>query len=527
MFESLTVYLVLKLLRIFILEENRIKKSLRNYIYLLGNLAVNLILQFANRTIFIHTLGVSYLGINGLFSNVISLLNMVDLGLSTSVLYSFYKPLAEKDFEKINILLKFYKKIYYVISTAVFVLGMTLIPFLKYFVNLDKDIPNIYLFYIMLVINTAVSYLFVYKTCILVADQKQYVMTKYQIIFNVVRSILQIVALSLYSSYEIYLLILIITTIFQNMICAAKVDKIYPIKKTNEKLIESDKKELKNNIFSMFAYKIASQVFSGTDNIIISVLFGTISVGLYSNYLLIIQFISNIVGSIFSASTASVGNSIVVDSPKRRLEIFNDMQTISSMVGIFFTSELLLLINDFIKLWLGDEYVLNSLIVLAVVINFAMDCGFQPIWCFRNAAGIFVKLKYIMLVAAVLNIILSIGLGKLMGIPGVFFATTISRILSYFWYEPRILFKDFLNISERIYYKSWFKYVINLIITIVGEELIFNGFKIVSWRLWIVKATISSIISLGFIAICYCKSHVMMTFLSKMKKIIFSNSSEK
>lgn len=502
------------------MEVNRKQKSFKNFLYLLVNLLVNLVLQFVNRTVFINSLGLSYLGINGLFSNVISLLNMADLGIGTAMIYSFYRPLAERNYEKLNVLLSFYKKIYYIISFSVFLIGMLLIPWLKYIINLNDNIEHIYFYYILLVINTAVSYVFVYKTCILIADQKQYIMTRYQIIFNVIRSVLQIIALLVYSSYILYLVIMIIFTILQNVISAVKVDKLYPIKKVNRRLATEDKKELKNNIFSMFTYKIASQIFAGTDNIILSALFGTICVGIYSNYLLIIQFISNIVGSVFSASTASIGNSIVVDNSRKRLEIFETMQTISSIIGIFFSCELLLLIDDFINLWLGKKFQFDFIIVIAIVINFVMDCGFQPIWCFRNAAGIFVKLKYIMIVAAGLNVALSLILGKYLGVAGVFFATSLSRLCSYFWYEPRILFKDFFEEKEKKYYYAWIKYIVNLILIMMIEQLIFSDFVASNWLWWGAKACVSSVITIFFILILYSKSKLIKDCFIKIKNML-------
>lgn len=502
------------------MSESRTRKSAKNFLFAFANLMINLILQFLSRTIFIHTLGVTYLGINGLFTNVISLLNMVDLGIGTAVLYSFYKPLAENDFNKINAFLEYYKKIYFAIAAAIMVIGLGIIPWLKYIINLDQSISHVYLYYILLVTNTAVSYLFVYKTCVLVADQKQYILTWYQMLTNVVRTLVQVVALLMYNSYTIYLIVAILFTILQNIISTREVDKRYPIQGKSDVITKEERNHLKDNISSMFAYKVASQIFNGTDNILLSTIFGTIQVGLYSNYLLIIQYLSNIVGNLFSATTASIGNSIVVDKPQRRLEIFKTMQIVSCVIGTFFSCELLLLVNDFIVCWLGKEYTFSTIVVVSIVLNFLMDCGFQPIWCYRNAAGIFVKLKYIMLVAASLNVVFSIGLGYLLGVSGVFFATSLSRLLSYFWYEPRVLFKYFFETSEKTYYMTWFKYIITTILLSVVQYIIFKSFVVYCWGMWIIKGLLSSLISIICIYFLYRKDIYFQAFLNKILSII-------
>lgn len=501
------------------MSESRTRKSAKNFLFAFANLLINLILQFVSRTVFIHTLGVTYLGVNGLFTNVISLLNMADLGISTAVLYSFYKPLAENDFNKINAFLGYYKKIYYTIAGAIMAIGIGIIPWLKYIVNLEQSVSHIYLYYILLVVNTAVSYLFVYKTCVLVADQKQYIMTWYQMLTNVARTLVQVVALLMYKSYTIYLIVAILATIVQNIVSTREVDKRYPIQNRPGAITKEDRNYIKENISSMFAYKIASQIFNGTDNILLSMMFGTIQVGLYSNYLLIVQYVSNIVGNLFSATTASIGNSIVVDQPKRRLEIFKTMQIVSCVIGTFFSCELLLLVNDFIGCWLGKEYTFSTIVVVSIVLNFLMDCGFQPIWCYRNAAGIFVKLKYIMLVAAALNIIFSIGLGHLLGISGVFFATSLSRLLSYFWYEPRILFRDFFETSEKTYYMTWLKYIVSTVFLSIAQYVMFSSFVVNNWAMWIAKGALSSLISMTCIYLLYRKDEEFQEFLKKILSI--------
>lgn len=509
------------------MENERTKNSARNALHSIINLALTLVLQFISRTVFIVTLGNDYLGVNGLFNNVISLLNMVDLGIGTAVIFSFYRPLAEKDYQKVSSLLRYYKKIYNAIAACVLTLGLAIIPILKYIVNLDNDIPHLYLYYIIMVINTAVSYLFVYKTCVFSADQKQYIITQWQLIINVFRTIIQIIVLLVFNSFILYLVLGVAATIAQNVIVTKKVDHTYPLKKDANELKNEDKAFIRTNISAMFAYKFASSIFSSTDNIIISMIFGTVKVGIYSNYLLIVQYLSNVVGNIFIATTASVGNSIVVDSPERRLKIFNTLLTASHMIGVFCSVELFLLINDFILCWLGSAYQFSTLIVCAIVFNFCMDCAFQPIWSYRNAAGIFLKLKYIMAFAAIANIVLSTLIGQFIGIAGVFFATAIARLFTYFWYEPRILYNDYFHVSSKRYFFGWLRYITEITLIIVIEEKLFSFLIVTNWLHWLLKAVLTSLITILIVYALYRKTDGYLELKEKLLSFLHRKVSVK
>lgn len=311
---------------------SRIKNSVNNMISGFVYQALSLILSFVSRTVFIHTLGSEYLGLNGIFSDVLTLLSMADLGFNTAMAYTFYKPLANNDQQKLTSLVAFYKKVYNVIAIAVTVLGVLCIPFLKLIVNTEKDIPNLTIYYLFSLAGVVISYLYVYKTTIITADQKNYVVVKINIYTSLIKTILQIGVLYLFKNYILYLAIGVIVQYINNIIASKKAEKMYPYIKdvsNTEKIDKEVSRSIWKNMKSVFIYKFSGTMFNATDNIIISVLIGTSTVGVYSNYLMVSSKLLLVAQIIFSALTASIGNVIVKETPEKRYEVFSAMQSAS------------------------------------------------------------------------------------------------------------------------------------------------------------------------------------------------------
>lgn len=489
------------------MRESRTYNTVRNIFYGSCSQAFSLILNFIGRTIFIKTLGAEYLGINGLFSDVLMMLSMADLGFNTAMVYSFYKPLTEENYDRLAALTHFYKQVYNFIAFFVAVLGVLLIPFLQYIVNLDSAIPNLKIYYLCFLANTVISYLFVYRTSIITADQKGYIISKYQMWVNIFRTLIQISVLVVFKNYFLYLLIQVCATFFVNFIVSRKANKLYPkIKSTNVKLTIKEKKDIFENLKSIFIYKVSGILINGTDNTIISILVGTIWVGYYSNYNIVINALNFFINTIFSSATASVGNAIVTENSAKKYEMFQSIQIISLILSTFTTVCLSLLLSDLIYVWLGSEYVLDNLILISIILNFYLQCVLQPIWSFREATGLYRQTKYIMIITAIVNILLSIVLGKFMGMGGVFFASAISRLTTYFWYEPKLLFSQYFGERVSEYFIPLIKNALLTILIILVFTKIFSYTVITSWVMLILKTSIVAIITLIFIIAIYRKS---------------------
>lgn len=434
--------------------ESRSVRSTRNILSGLILKTVGYVMTFASKTIFIKVFGVEMLGLNGLFSNVIMLLSLADLGFSTAMAYSYYKPIAENDHEKIAALNHFYKKVYMFIALGITVTGLALIPFLKYIINLENEIEHLYLYYIITLADTVATYLFVYKSTIITANQQTYLINRFSTFCKFASAISQILIMLLFKNYIAYLSVTIVFTLVSNLYVSHTADKQYPYIKEKRELAKEDKKTIFENLKSVFLYKLSSVLLNSTDNIIISKLIGTVSVGYYSNYLMVANMITSYINMMFSSLTASIGSVMAKDSEDKQYTIFKSTQVLSAWICITISSCFYVLVNDFITIWVGERFHLDKYTVLAVAINFFLGGLLNSIWTFREAAGIYRKTKYIMVICAVINLVLSVIMGRYMGLCGVIFASAISRLVTYIWYEPIILFKNYFKKSPMDFFLS-------------------------------------------------------------------------
>lgn len=502
------------------MNSSRTKNSIRNIIFSFVNQVITILLGFVNRSIFIWTLGVGYLGISGLFSDILTMLSLADLGFSVALTYSMYRPLAEHDYDRLAALTGLYRRVYRIIALAVTVIGLALVPFLKYLINLRHPIPHITLYYLMFLANTVASYLVVYKTSILTADQKDYLLQKYQSIFNIGRTICMTIFLWLTHNYFVYLLIQVIFTYAQNFYSSHVAEQQYPFIKRRVAMPLREVKEIFRNLYSVFLYKISGVLLNATDNTIISVMIGTGMVGYYSNYSLITTQVTNLVNTIFYSLTASLGNLVVREKPRRRYQVFLAVQSVSDIFASICTACLFLLLQDLIRVWLGHQFLLSNLTLVAIIGNFYLGIILLPIWVYREATGLYQQVKYVMLVTAIINLGLSIGMAKWIGVAGVLFASAIARLLTYFWYEPILLFRRYFTASSWTYFASILKNIVVTIIVIGINMVLFSHLHVTSWFLLIVKACGIGIVSLALTLLCYARSQGLQLIWQRMKKVI-------
>lgn len=499
------------------MNNSRTKNSTRNITFSIVNKLITLVLAFVSRKIFIYCLSVEYLGIQGLFSDILTMLSFADLGFGAAMTFSMYKPLAENDTKRLAALTSFYKKVYGVIVIVIATVGCALIPFLKFLVKTQTEIPNLEIYYVLYLLNTIASYLVVYKTSVISADQKEYVITKYTSIFTILCTISECVFLLLTRNFVVYLIIRAVFTLSKNLYVSKKAEKMYPYINEKGELSKEEKKGLVNLIGSGFIYKIVGVVLSGTDNILISVIVGTVAVGYYSNYMIVSNQLTGFINIIFYSITASLGNLVVQESKKKCYDVFNVIQSTSMIISAFCTICLLFLQEDLISVWLGEKFVLDVMVLIAIAVNLYFTIILYPIRVYRDATGLYQKTKFVMLVTAVLNIVLSIVLGNIMGLAGILFATSISKMLTFFWYEPIVLFKEHFDKSSIHYFVSILKNLIVIGVISVVEYLVCTQITVIGWFSLILKSAVVGIIALVGVLLFYFKSQGIKLLLSKIK----------
>lgn len=422
----------------------RTKKSAKNLFAGLINRMVSVALSFAIRTIFLSCLSKDYLSVNGLYSGILTMLSFAELGFGTAITYSMYKPLADRDYEKLKQLMRLYRKVYFIVGAVILVLGLSLIPFMDLIIKNKPDIQGLTFYYIIFLLNTVSSYwFFAYRTSILNADQRSSVVSHYQSIFNIIKTILQIIILILFRNYTLYLFTQIGCTIARGIVLSVKVGKDYPIfhSKPKDALPKEEKRKIFKDTQALMLRKISFSVLYSSDTIIISSMVGVQWVGLLSNYVLFDDTITGILVQLNHAISASLGNYFAVENPEQGYKLFRRVEFLNYWLYSFCSIAMIVLINPFIELWLGKDYLLSLSIVVALVTRFFTAGYTHTMTTFRTTLGLFVHGKYIPVFTSIINIILSILMSMQWGVAGVLFATSITRLCTDIWFSPLVIYK--------------------------------------------------------------------------------------
>ena len=449
-------------MRGMIKKVSRTKNSIRNIKYAIVGQFTGLTISFINRMIFVHVLTSEYLGVGGLFTSILSMLSLAELGIGSAIVYSLYKPLAEKNNEKIKSLMLLYRKAYTIIGIAISILGILLTPFLGFFIKELPTIDNLRLIYILFVLNSAFSYFYSYKRSLIIADQKRHITTLYRYTFYFILNSTQIIMLLLTKNYVIYLILVLLNTILENYVISKKANKLYPylLDKEVNPLDINTKATIRKNVNAMIFHKIGSLVVSGTDNILLSKYVGISVVGIYSNYLLIIQALHTVINMIYTGITSSIGNLGATESKEKLEFTFNALNFLGFWAYGISSIALVVLLNPFISIWLGDNYLFGNKMVLVIIINYYLTGMRRCTITFRDALGLYWYDRYKAIFESIINLVASMLLIHSFGAIGVLIGTTISTISTCFWVEPHILYKYGFGKRSLHYFKNYFKYTI-------------------------------------------------------------------
>lgn len=457
---------------------------MRNIVFGMGGQILNIIMSFVMRTVFINTLDSVYLGVNGLFTNILMVFSLADLGVGTAIIFALYKPIADDDKMEIRRLMGLYSKAYTIIGFAVIALGLIMTPFLDIFVKTTTYIPDLQLIFMLFVLNTASSYFLSYKGTLITAHQKNYIVTNVVYTSSIICYGIQIVIMLLTHNYILTLAIQVATNMLQNVITMMIANKMYPYIKgrCREKLPKAEKRAIYGNMGALVFYRVGQVVINGTDSIVISSIISVVVAGAYSNYVLITTTVKNLLQQVFKSITASVGNLAVVESEEKKYATYKYIYFGNFWMFGFASVCLYTLFTPFVTIWTGGkaELILNQSTVLLVVMAFYMTGLRNVNMTFRDTLGVFREGKYVPLIGAVVNIGVSIWLAYPMGIDGVFVGTVVSMGVMLAM-EPVILYKYGLHRNPAPYYVKYFiylaataaaAYVTNLVASLLGGGIL-------------------------------------------------------
>lgn len=450
-------------------QRSRTEYSLINIFASFAGYGLNILLSFMCRMIFVRFLAEEYLGINGLFSNIISMLSLTELGIGTAIVYALYKPIATNDQKKIASLMKFFGTAYKIIGMIIGVLGICLMPFLDVIVREKPNIPeNLYVIYCLFLFSTASSYFFSYRSTIMTAYQRNYIVVSLSYFMVIVQNIIQIIVLVLYRNFIAYLLIQVICVYITNFLISWKAKKDYPFidEKDAIPLSKTEKVELIKNVKALTVTKLAGILVNNTDNIVITYFNGLVTTGAASNYTLLTSMLSSLIGQVFSSLTASVGNLNATESGNRKFEFFSALNLANFWTFGWASVGIIVISSDIVQLCFGKSYVLDWIIPVTLAINFFILGMQNAVLTYRSTLGLFKYGQYLLLVTAALNIVGDIVLGKRFGLAGIFAATIVARLLTNAWYDPYAVFKYGLHKNPLIYFMNYIKYVLVLLMTV-------------------------------------------------------------
>ena len=498
----------------------RFINSLRNSSLAFAGQIVTILLGFVLRWFFIRVFGQDYLGVNAVMESVLTLLSMTELGFGTSVAFALYRPIADRDEKRIGSLMAFYRKVYHIIGVVTAAAGVLLIPFMRFFTKDAAQVANINLIYLLFLANTVLSYFFSYKRTLLSAYQQNYINSVSEDVFAVIKYLLQGIAILVFRSYIGYLVINLVCSLGANFVISAICSKKYPLVKQyrNEKLLDNDKALLKKSVVSLMFQKISGKLVVGTDNLMISYV-NIALMGVYSNYAMVIGIIERVVTNVMYAVTGSVGNLMAQEDDAHKYRVYEEL-VFAAFCGFCFIAIVLAgCLERFIGLFAGVDWILPPMVTFVVILNFFLQGSRQPNIAVIDTAGLFNRLRPKAVFEVLVNLVVSFLFLIVfrMGIYGVLFGTTVSKIGVCIWWEAWAVHRYAFHRSGWVY---TVKYIRNTAVAAIGcfaayfisAAIPAGGFG------GLVLAGMASALVFAILLLPYCRSVELRSLLARFRE---------
>ena len=417
---------------------------------------VVLLLSFLSRSLFLKYIGEEMLGINSTFASILDALSLGELGFQSAVVFMLYKPLQEEDKDKVNEIITLLKTLYRYVGIFFIVAAIVVLPLLKFVLKGVTVTPQIQIYFLMQTSVSAVSYFLAYPRSLLYADQKEYVSKLVDLVVSTVTSVLSIISLIYLRSYGVYLLLKIANVFISNIVVLRRYKKAYPyIHKVapNKSLL----REIWNSTKNIFVGRLAGFLYRSTANLVISSFISTVTVAFYGNYLTVLTSLRTLVESAMTSMIPIIGNSLAsAETVKEKESLFNLYSYVRYLIALVVVIPFILLIDLFIELWLGAEYIMPWIIKCMMAADLYIHLVHTPTYDFITAAGMFREARNIELLGAVLNIIVSVTCVNLIGLYGVLAGTIVSQVV--FWIgRSYLVFRKYLKYGNREYMRYWAK----------------------------------------------------------------------
>lgn len=434
----------------------RTKNSVYNIIGVIVLFITKILFNFAGKTVLIKVMGDQYNGVSGLFTNIISILAIAELGIGSAIVYNLYKPVKENNIAAIKSLMRFYKKCYHIIAVVVLAAGLCILPFIRFFamdVSVKESIYMLYLFYLA---DSVVSYFFAYKRSLIYVYQRNYIISIFDVLYNLTLQVCQILVLLLTHNFLLYLFVMVACRIAENICIHIYANKNFSFlsEKDAEPIADNVKSDIITKVKGLLFHNIGTYVVMGTDNILISRLVGIVEVGFYSNYNVVFGPLASILKQVVTAVQASVGNLLVEKDYEKNYRIYRRLELVNFWLYSTVSISVFYEIQYFIKIWLGERYLFSNGVVFCLALNFWQTGMRNAPSVFKGAAGIYYEDRFVPIIESVINIVVSIILALKFGIIGIFIGTFISSLCLFLYSYPFLVYKKVFKRRPQEYFVS-------------------------------------------------------------------------
>lgn len=445
----------------------RTKNAVRNIGFGISLKMYQIIMPFIMRTAILYFLGVKYLGLNSLFTSILQVLNLAELGVGSAMVYSMYRPIVEDNKEEICALMHLYRKYYRIIGFVVLCIGLVLLPFIPQLI--EGEIPadiNLYVLYILNLAATVLSYwLFAYKNCLLNAHQRVDILSKVMLVTNTIQYGLQLFVLYFFRNYYLFLIIALATQILTNIVTAVVVSRIYPEYTPRGEIDPKIVQGINRRIRDLFTSKLGAVILNSADTIVISAFLGLEMLAIYQNYFYILSSLIGLMAIVFDSTTAGIGNSIIVESKEKNYQDLKQFTFLIVWLAGFCTVSLLCLYQPFMRIWTGEKLMLGGLAVVCFCAYYYIYEINKLLNTYKDAAGLWHQDRFRPLVTALTNLILNVILVQFWGIYGVLLSTVIATL---FVGMPWLLHNLFTTLFERKYLSEYVADILKYSFIVVG-----------------------------------------------------------
>lgn len=505
------------------MNESSKKNSIRNVIFAGLSLFVAFPVQFINRFFLIKYFGIDFLGLTGVFNSIIGMVNLADLGISSAVVFALFKPVATKDWALVRALLHLFKKVYFVISGVVLLLGLAVVPFLSQIIGSKIDIYAISILYVLYVIGAGLSYSLAYYQTILIATEKNYLISKVTLAWTYILLLGQLISIVFFNSKLLYVIFTVVLGIAVNITLRSIVRKNFPEVVSGK--LESISKEyiaqIKNNVFGNFVLRLSGVIVTSTDSLMISMFVGLSQVGIYSNYLILTNFFQKVIVQLLGSLTGNIGVFATKNSKAEGEALFQKLQFFNYLILNVVVFAILGAVNPFIGLWIGHRFTLDEQTIILISVSFYLMNYRALGWSFTAAYGLADKMKKISIFEMAANLLFSLLFILVfhLGLKGIILGTIFSTLLTVTWQNPIVIYREAFGMSAKKYFV---RYIKNALLTVLGGVIVLSSFNslqgVANILVFVVQTFMALLMGMFISFVSYARTPIVKELLVKIKK---------